>query len=57
MIGYITLGSNDVATAANFYQQLFDILGAKKVYDYPNYVAWQINENSPMFSITTPYDK
>jgi len=57
MIGYITLGSNDVGKSTDFYQKIFDILGANRVYDYPNYVAWQIDGNSPMFSITTPHDK
>lgn len=57
MIGYITLGSNDVGKSADFYQKLFDVLGASRVFDYPNYVAWQVDSNSPMFSITTPYNK
>lgn len=57
MIGYITLGANDVEKSANFYQKIFDVLGASRVYDYPNYVAWQIDANSPMFSIISPHDK
>ena len=57
MIGYTTLGSNDVGKAADFYQQIFNVLGADRVYDYPNYVAWQTDANSPMFSITVPHNK
>lgn len=56
MIGHITLGSNDVDKSAAFYQKLFDLLGARRIYDYPNYVAWQKEPGSPMFSITKPYD-
>lgn len=57
MIGYITVGSNDVSKAAEFYQKIFDVLGASRTFDYPNYVAWQKSSGSPMFSITKPYNK
>lgn len=57
MIGYITLGSNNVSSTAQFYQALFDVLGAKRIYDYPNFVAWQLEDHSPAFAIISPYNK
>lgn len=56
MIGYITLGSNDIAKSAKFYDQIFEILGARRVYDHDRYVAWATHVNSIIFSITTPFD-
>ena len=56
MIGYITLGANNIKTTGDFYDALFSVLGAKKSYDTPTAKAWQIKEGSPIFSITSPYD-
>ena len=56
MIGYITIGSSDVARSAEFYEALFAQLGIKRVYDYDKYVAWAKDAHSPIFSITTPFD-
>ncbi|GAA6133214.1 VOC family protein [Oceaniserpentilla sp. 4NH20-0058] len=56
MIGYIALGSNNVAKAAEFYEPLFEILGARRVYDYDSYVAWSTDGESVIFSITSPFN-
>lgn len=56
MIGYITLGSNNVQASADFYEPLFEILGARRVYDHDRFVAWSKGEGMPIFSITVPYD-
>ncbi len=56
MIGYITLGTKDLAKAAAFYDELFAILGAKKVYDLPRFVAWAKEGQVPLFGVTYPYD-
>ncbi len=56
MIGYTTLGSNNVQAAAKFYDQLFAPLGATRFYDTEGFVGWGIDENSSMFAITTPYN-
>ena len=57
MIGYITLGTNDVAQAADFYQKLFEPLGAQRAFDESHFVAWQTEERSSMFAVIEPYDK
>lgn len=56
MIGYITLGANDVEKTGAFYDALFHVLGAKKAYDTPTAKAWKTKDGTPIFSITTPYD-
>jgi catechol 2,3-dioxygenase-like lactoylglutathione lyase family enzyme len=30
MIGYVTLGTNDMARAASFYDELFSVVGGKR---------------------------
>lgn len=56
MIGYITLGTNDMARSAAFYDRLFEIIGARKVYDYDRFVGWNIGESQQMFAVVKPYD-
>jgi len=57
MIGYITLGSNNVEKSAAFYDELFKVLGATRIYDYEAYVAWATDSESIIFSVTTPFNK
>ncbi len=57
MIGYTTLGSNDVQTSATFYDQLFSEMGITRLWDTPAFVAWRKDEDEPFFAITTPHNK
>lgn len=56
MIGYITLGSNNVEASGKFYDRIFELMGAKRIYSFENYIAWSAGEGEPFFSITSPYD-
>ena len=56
MIGYITLGTRDLAKAAAFYDTLFDTMNCKRIFDYPSFVAWGSADGGPFFSVTRPYD-
>ena len=57
MIGYTTLGSNDVQASATFYDQLFSEMGITRLWDTPAFVAWRKNDDEPFFAITTPHNK
>lgn len=57
MIGYTTLGSNDVEASAAFYDQLFTEIGATRLWDTPAFVAWSKGDDSPFFAILTPQNK
>jgi len=57
MIGYVMLGTNDLARGARFYDALLAELGAKRAMDYPTFIAWSTGGSAPMLSITQPYDK
>jgi catechol 2,3-dioxygenase-like lactoylglutathione lyase family enzyme len=57
MIGYVTLGTNDLPRAARFYDALLGSLGAKRLMDFGGFIAWGTGPNSPMLSLTQPFDK
>jgi catechol 2,3-dioxygenase-like lactoylglutathione lyase family enzyme len=57
MVCYVTLGANDIKRAAEFYQRLFDVIGARRVRDFETFVAWQQNETSPFFAVISPFNK
>ena len=56
MIGYVTLGTNDFARAARFYDTLLAELGAKRGMETETFIAWGASPGAPMLSVTRPYD-
>ena len=56
MIGYVTLGTNDMARAAGFYDALLGVLGAKRFMDSERFIAWAVSPTQPAVSIIKPYD-
>lgn len=55
MLGYVSLGTNDIAKASAFYDQLSALVGAKRVWDDENFVAWS-NAPTGGISVTKPFD-
>ncbi len=56
MIGYVTLGTNRLAEASSFFDQLFAVTGAGRVYEGDNFVAWSTGPGAPAVSVIEPYD-
>ena len=56
MIGYVTLGTNDLPRAARFYDELLGVLGAKRFMDTDSFIAWSAVPDGPALSVTNPYD-
>ena len=56
MIGYVTLGSNDIPKAAEFYDALFALQGAKRIMEDDHMVAWSPDPKVPAVSIIRPHD-
>jgi predicted lactoylglutathione lyase len=56
MIGYVTLGTNDLPRAAKFYDELLGVIGAKRFMGDDNFIAWETSSDKPALSIITPYD-
>jgi predicted lactoylglutathione lyase len=56
MIGYVTLGTNDIERAAQFYDQLLSELGAKRFMDTETFIAWVASPKGAALSVTKPFD-
>jgi len=57
MIGYTTLGTNDIARAARFYDALLAELGAKRAMEMESFIAWSAAPEGAMLAVIKPYDK
>ena len=56
MIGYVTLGTNDLERAAQFYDQLLSELGAKRFMDTETFIAWVASPKGAGVCVTKPFD-
>ncbi|MEM7279151.1 MAG: VOC family protein [Pseudomonadota bacterium] len=56
MIGYTTVGTNDLERAAVFYDALFAEYGASRFMEMDTFIAWAPGPDMPGFSITKPFD-
>ena len=56
MIGYVTLGTNDLVRATAFYDQLFAAMGGKRVWESERGVAWGTSMQAPSVGVMTPFD-
>ncbi len=56
MIGYTTVGSNNIPRACKFYDTVLAVLGAKRTMDFGEFVLWGTAANSTSFSISKPYN-
>lgn len=59
MIGYVTIGTNDVPRAQAFYDALFDSIGAKRLMEIPDhggFTMYGTGFGSPGIVITRPFD-
>ncbi len=54
MIGYISLGTNNLPRAAAFYDTVFELLGHKRVMEFEDFIVWGASHTSPNFSIHIP---
>ena len=56
MIGYVTLGTDDIARAAAFYDALLGTLGAKRFMEGERFIAWAVSPTQPAIGVIKPYD-
>jgi predicted lactoylglutathione lyase len=58
MIGYVVLGTNDLARAASFYDELLAEMGVTRMMEFGERgYAWGVAMDKPMLCIMTPYDR
>jgi len=56
MIGYVTLGTNNLDKSAAFYDALFATIGAGRFIENEQFIAWATGMDQPGLSITKPFD-
>lgn len=54
MIGYVTLGTNNIAKAAQFYDKLFEEIGGYRTFSWDNFAAWTTQQGDPMLGVILP---
>jgi catechol 2,3-dioxygenase-like lactoylglutathione lyase family enzyme len=57
MIGYVTIGTNDLETARAFYDALFALVGAKRLMELPSgFTLYGREWGHPGVAVTPPYN-
>lgn len=60
MIGYATLGTNDITKARNYYDALLGSIGAKRIMEFGDelggFTMWGTSWDRPGLALTKPYD-
>lgn len=56
MIGYVTLGTNDLPRAAKFYDLIAAELGTGRMMEFDNFIAWGTPGGGAGIGLTKPFD-
>ena len=61
MIGYVTLGSDNMPRARAFYDELFGTIGGKRIMEFGDdlggFTMWGTGFDKPGVAVTNPYNK
>ncbi len=56
MIGYVTIGTNNLEQSAQFFDKLLAPLGAKRLMELPRGVMWGTGLSSAFLGVLKPFD-
>ena len=56
MIGYVTVGTNDVPRAAKFYDALAAEMGTGRMMEFDSFIAWGTPGGGAGIAATAPFD-
>jgi len=56
MIGYVTLGTNDLARAARFYDAIAAEMGTGRMMEFDSFIAWGTPGGGAGIGLTKPFD-
>jgi catechol 2,3-dioxygenase-like lactoylglutathione lyase family enzyme len=61
MIGYVTLGSDDMPRARAYYDELLGTIGAKRILEFGDelggFTMWGTGFDKPGIAVTNPYNR
>ena len=56
MIGYVTIGTNDLPRATAFYDAIAAELGTARMFEFERAIAWGTPGGAPGIGVTLPFD-
>ena len=56
MIGYVTLGTNNLERGAEFYDALLSEIGATRFMEADTFIAWAVTPDQPSLAISKPFN-
>jgi catechol 2,3-dioxygenase-like lactoylglutathione lyase family enzyme len=56
MLGYVCIGTNDLARAARYYDELTAVLGGKRIWETERFVAWGRSPTDSLLALIKPLD-
>ena len=56
MIGYVTLGTNDLEKAAPFYDRIAGLLDTPRMMEFDNFIAWGKPDGGAGIGLTKPFN-
>ncbi|MBV1911705.1 MAG: VOC family protein [Kangiellaceae bacterium] len=57
MIGYITVGTNNIEKAVSFFDELFSVVGVECLWKTDGMAAWGKSREEPAICVARPFDK
>jgi len=57
MLGFVTVGTNNLKEAGIFYDAVFDVLGAKRSQEGERIIMWSGKSGTGSVAAITPFDK
>lgn len=57
MIGYVTVGTNDLERAQKFFDAVFGEIGAKRSWTNDRMTGWAMGPRQPSIVVAKPYDQ
>jgi catechol 2,3-dioxygenase-like lactoylglutathione lyase family enzyme len=57
MIGYVSVGTNDIKRAAAYYDHLMAEMGARRIMDFGTFIVWGAGKDKPAFALARPHDR
>ena len=56
MIGYVTLGTNNLERAVGFYDALLEVIGATRFMEEDDFIAWAVTPEAPSLAASKPFN-
>lgn len=56
MIGYVTIGTNDLEKASVFYDNVLEVLGGSRAMDFGTTIVWGSESMGPSVGVGKPFD-